>query len=517
MKNINNNDELKSLPIRLPHKSETTPLHFLTTVKQSSDNRILISVSATDTSDNSFFAHHQRTIMDLGHWQQIAQLLENRTECEYIEKHTNRPESLAHDSTVFDAALRETLAGRGRINYVWAESTEKIAIQNYTRLCKYLVNYLPVDEFSEDVHRYIEQAFCDSVRQHGNSGGNQDTMENSAHTALRYGVVVYQVVREFWNDRHPEKALPEIDWQLQWSYHIANPEQFKELDDEIRKNFCLLLRQEAATSPALVKSAVLMMLSLRTAEAAAITMEQIDFAEDYCIISVLQQVQNAKVTKRLKTENGYRILPAPKWHTELLRKCFEELKRKNMDGFIPAEHVSDWVYRKLERCGCTKEMFSKASRDMSGKLDADSISAYILRRDFASLAKNTMGFSKDEIDFFLGHKTKFAKKNLIDYRLPENRQKLLAKLERYVFDPELTLNPAYHPIELSHGDDLALLPYRKIKLKLPDYATHHTLTIRASEPGDTVVVHFPAGTEIDQNSITVTSTPYDPTVSSPVV
>lgn len=517
MKNKNNNDELKSLPIRLSHDSETSPLRFHTTVKLAKDNQICIVASATDMSDGSIFGRHQRTIMDLNHWQQVAKSLETRIEYEFNAKHTNRSESLARDSTVFDAALQETLAGRGRINYVWAESTEKIAIQDYNRLCKYLVDYLPVDEFSVDVHKYVEQAFGERVRQHGNSSGNQDTMDNSAQTALRYGVEVYQVVREFWNEHHPENKLPEIDWQIRSNNRIPNAEQFKMLSSEIRQNFCALLKSHAKTQPALVKSAVLMMLGSRTAEAAAVTAQQITFYADHSIVSVIQQSKGTMAMKRLKTKNSYRILPAPKWHTELLRICFSALAQSSQNGLIPAEQLSAWVYDQLVQCGCTKDFLEQARKKMHGDLHADSISAYVLRRDFASLATTIMGFTKNETRYYLGHKQRYAKKNMVDYRLPENAQLLLDKLERYVYDKTLSMNPAFHPRKALHGEDFTLPEYCEVKIEQPDYATHHTITAVAREPGEPIVIHLPAGTKIDICDCTIISKKFDPTISKPVI
>ena len=113
--------------------------------------------------------------------------------------------------------------------------------------------------------------------------------------------------------------------------------------------------------------------------------------------------------------------------------------------FVPSSQISSAGRALLLASGCTVSYWEDMLDLMSGKLDLSQdgeklrdITAYALRRDFASRAANSCGVTERELDLALGHKIRCsAVEKRAFYGLP-SLSAFRQKLENYIFDPKHT-------------------------------------------------------------------------------
>lgn len=340
----------------------------------------------------------------------------------------------------------------GRLSPNMNEDTTKRAFHDFERVYKkHLKNYDESNPITEIDKQKIFNELVDEIRSSNRSKNNIATMEQTASQILFYANEVYQCLRNM------NPMLPEMNLSMGSRGKGIKNEQLKTLPDEVRQKLCHALEDSLTENPAFVKAAVCMMMGMRTSEAAAVISDDFTAFPDWCIIDVLYQIKKGERSAQLKTKNSYRRICGPKWHTEMLKDCFCELDMLGEGGTVSPSDVSAWVLKILQRCGCSEEYLTEAQKEMPREEReslVDSLAAYILRRDFASLAKNVFYMSEYQIDYLLGHVKNVKLSEVADLKQPENLRKMALQMERYAYSSEKTLNPAYQPILLSHGSDV---------------------------------------------------------------
>ena len=178
-----------------------------------------------------------------------------------------------------------------------------------------------------------------------------------------------------------------------------------------------------------------------------------------------------------------------------------------------AQNLSAWVLARLYECGLSEAFLADARKcfegdvyfDKDGKLMED-FSAYILRRDWASRARNICGYTSLEIDQQLGHKVTVPKSRRPNLKLTAEQEKLATKVERYVYSPNKTRNPEYSPIPLEVDVRKQIPTYRAVKYSNnSDTPMLVTLSFSALE-ADAVQLTVPCGAT---RKTVVTSRPDD--------
>ena len=136
----------------------------------------------------------------------------------------------------------------------------------------------------------------------------------------------------------------------------------------------------------------------------------------------------------------------------------------------------------------------------------EDFSAYILRRDWASRARNICGYTSLEIDQQLGHKVTVPKSRRPNLKLTAEQEKLATKVERYVYSPNKTRNPEHSPIPLEVDVRKQIPTYRAVKYSNnSDTPMLVTLSFSALE-ADAVQLTVPCGAT---RKTVVTSRPDD--------
>lgn len=330
-------------------------------------------------------------------------------------------------------------------------------------------NFLPSDLGG------IATALKSKKAQHSRSNGRQSDLEVSTYTDLAAADVIYQFIRA----AYPDLGLPELNLAPAPRRKIgARKEQEKSLPESVRQSLCRYVEAHWAQEPHLCYALTLMLCGgLRTAEAAGTRPQKIEHNATYAIVKVHAQEKGGKIDTILKRDSSYRGVIIGCWASSILRQCTDEIQKNDPDWrkdetapVCLAQNLSAWVLARLYECGLSEAFLADAHKcfagdvyfDKDGKLVED-FSAYILRRDWASRARNICGYTSLEIDQQLGHKVTVPKSRRPNLKLATEQEKLAVKAERYVYSPAETQNPEYAPISLKVGVRWGIPTYTNVK------------------------------------------------------
>ena len=153
----------------------------------------------------------------------------------------------------------------------------------------------------------------------------------------------------------------------------------------------------------------------------------------------------------------------------------------------------------MREAGCTDDYLRDAYADMESnpEYNADGkpirdIAAHICRRNRASIWRNYCGYTQQELDYCLGHKSakkKFEKEN----PLSEGTFKALAqKNAHYDMFPDLSISPKHRPIALMGEESNEIPPFDEVRIR--NTSDHHIIVkidALAMEAGETIVIDMP--------------------------
>lgn len=350
----------------------------------------------------------------------------------------------------------------------------------------------------ENAYDALAPKIAEKVKENGRSSGVDIVAMGTAKNTLSAAQTIYDACRLF------DPSLPVLKLAPVRKTRIQR-EQCKSLPRDVRRRLARELRANIKTEPLMVIGAVLMWdAGARTAEAAAVIPE-IDIVpvgkDGEMSLLILWQEKEGVRSAVLKTSNAYRCVPLSFWGIRMIEECLKCIDQKHYSNVelapIRAKNLSKWVANLLRECGLS-DVFVKAAQEdemrnpdigPDGKPIYD-VTAYILRRDRASRWRNVCGFSSAECDYLLGHEDKKAKKEKVDYTLSDEQSKLAKKLERYVYDPEISAHPGIRAISIEHGMDYDFIPFEGYKFKND---TGKTVVLKldslAVESAESIVVH----------------------------
>lgn len=330
----------------------------------------------------------------------------------------------------------------------------------------------------------------------GRSKKNMKSVQNTVNSELSAGEHIYSAMRTL------SPALPEIHLHSDQRIIQYQPEYAKSLPAAVRYHLIGLLTQEIERDPQFAFHAILMFVcGLRDAEACAALEKHIIFYSMYAMLCVESQIKDGAPSNILKTSNAYRLIVVPFWGMCMLHRCIVLIQEQGdcVQPYLNLDRFSGRLKHMIMKSGCKEEFFRAARVLMDtcpdiidGEICTD-INSYILRRDYASRAKNICGMTTDEIDALLGHKRQTGnKRGQVNYANNDEQVKTSRKLERFVFDPKMSLNPEFSPIKLEADKDLNLIPYNAYTFcNLSDQPLWIELSVRAKEPDEKITLIAP--------------------------
>ena len=399
-------------------------------------------------------------------------------EAKYYEVYGDGKLTKASVCAAFDGVRSDV--GQGlRLQPTWkAKSTNEMAISFFERntlllLMPYLLSDRPY--LAEDREK-LESEMNQICLRHG-SATDTIARENAAKH-LKNAEIILSHMRDR-DSRIPDLPLSSPEYRVR----ARREEQIKMLPIPVLLAFYRKVRALVPEMPKRVFFAVLVSYGLRPAEAAGTKPSDISWGTDHCAVMVAHQEVDGRITDHLKNTYSKRIVIISYWGMVLLRQCCDLIgDNYPADGtaMIMADECADWVKGLLIEAGATDTQLDDIGGDITeedmddssidpshpakGKADrTKKIGCYVLRRCFTTIMRVYMGLSLYETDRMLGHiphgsgKNKASKSGHPDLVSPETQHKIAAKMERYVFDKELTRNPKYDPYQTSGKESIALM------------------------------------------------------------
>ena len=409
------------------------------------------------------------------------------------------------------SAFRELLEGGDNISPSWNPKTRDEHMAYFRRNILPFLSALEAANLvmTETDLEALKESLIRQAAENKKSKQNMRSIQQTVNKSLAAAEKIYSRMCEI----HSE--LPEIHLHNGARITKFQPEQAKSLPPAIRYRMIRLLEDTVDDDPNFAFHAILMFaFGLRDGEACAVTKQQVIYHKTRVLVSVEQQVKDGEVTDILKTSNSYRVVVGPYWPRIMMQQCEDRLAAigEEISPYIDVSEFSSRLKVMLQRSGCEAGFFRAAQVLMDhypDKVD-DSINldvtSYILRRDYASRARNICGLSNDEIDALLGHKRMWGvKRSQVNTARTDDQAKIAEKLERFVYNPEISLNPEFAPISLFLDQDMTLIPFNAYVFRndsnLPLWVE---LCLTASEPDEEIALVTNTDAKVIDHSDTFT-------------
>ena len=411
----------------------------------------------------------------------------------------------------FEHVKDEVLNGNKRLHGRWkGDSTNKNAITFFERNVLSLILpyadpskslFLPEDRNQiEEELRFLAES---------RNGGDSANAAESAQKRLREADIIYNHMRGY------DGRLPELKFSSDEPYKRApKKEQLKHLSLSIMWQFFAKLAELVEKSPRFVFFCVFVIYGLRPAEAAARKPSEIAWCDKYCVVEVKSQERKGLIDPRLKNKYSKRPVVISYWGYCLLRRCCELIGEDyphDEQSMNISEECADRVKTLLLACGCSDELIVELGesidkddldtddeKDPTQTLRKEKVTCYILRRNFATIMRSQMGLSLFMTDRMLGHiptgnlRRKEAMLDHEDMNSPDTQKAIAAMMERFIFDPDVSLNPSCTPYALHDQMSLDIIEFSRYEF-VND--TNHVLSVRcnmeAAETGEQIIMEMP--------------------------
>ena len=370
--------------------------------------------------------------------------------------------------------------------------------------------------FLEYDRQKIENTLIEKVM--GRNGGRADAAKVDAQNHLVDWELILKRMREI-DPRIPEFKLVPAERAIR----VPPKEQVKHLPRPLLMKLYAKLKTLVATYPKMVFFAVLVIIGFRPAEAAACKPCNIRWHNTYCTLLVTHQEINGFLTDKLKNEYSRRVVIIPYWGMVLLKLCCEAIGEDyphNDSAMHRSKDCALWVKKLLIEIGIEEEYINEVGLIIpDADLDDDAIltpgstaetleirsykiACYVLRRVFATTMRTVMGLSQYETDRLLGHipldvnGKRVSIVREIDLNTESEQAKIAQKMERFIFDEELSLNPSCTPYSIHEESTLNLIEYSDYVFRNDsDMPMTLDLNLLAAECGERVEIEMPCGTE----------------------
>lgn len=405
-------------------------------------------------------------------------------------------------------------------NLKWSKSTSRKAITYFE------LNFLPELDRLLDENGTITQTDVDDILEllierasaKKKSTGQYVVVRKSVEQEVATALMIYNEVRI----NTPEYELPELHFRVTPQKSTPGNEQVKCLSDPIRiKLAALLLYRLLPVGPA-CGLALMLFGGLRTAEASAPCFKDITICGDFAICKVNSQIRGRIKDSLLKTDAAYRTVVLPFVFMEFYRQAVSHLKEHgysedaiqempfvtdgtSLNEYIHPNKLSEYIRKLLLLCGCTKEflegqrfLMERYPDRINDNLTNRDVSAYILRRDYATRLSTRCGVPMDTLDYLLGH---CQKENVgRDFESPDAQAEIATAMERFVFLSEFSKHPAYVPIVVSENNSIPPPePHSDIDLIFESKDSENFFfSLRTCESDGVIEIHFPKGTSVKE-------------------
>lgn len=426
--------------------------------------------------------------------------------------HSNAPPSdIVTDIQSALTQLEQDVASGMRLTPRWAApSTNQAALKYFSRnTVKILAPYLTGErEYLPSDCKDIELALAASVSRAPSD--DKTLTEGITPTSSSLSGPAMVLVKRRLDEANVilarlEELIPQLPhFRLECTFDgdgAVLPEQRKSLPHDVFRTFIKKLESHIETHPDLVFGAVHMVYGCRTGEAAARTPEDITLYDYFATSLITSQEIDGVRTPRLKTPQSRRPIIISYWGRTILNRCTTLLPpiTNSHAALVRKDDLGQFIKDLLIEAGAQEEDFEVAKKEMDSLSEhtdksLPEVTAYILRRHFASICRHIMGLPLAITDRLLGHPASGAVKDLKNV---EVQREIAAAMEHYVFDPAISLNPAFHPLVLTPDANFSLIPFGETAMcNSSDQEIEIEVCIESAEAAETVFLDTPAEAEI---------------------
>lgn len=407
--------------------------------------------------------------------------------------------------------LQQEVAGGMRLTPRWAaESTNAAALKYFTRntiniLKPYLTGereYLPSDcaDIELALTVSVSKTSPDNIIPTEGEPFDSSTLPGSTKILVKRRLDEANVIMARLEELIPQLPHFRLECTFEGEGAIL-PEQRKSLPHDVFRTFIKKLESRIDTHPDLVFCAVHMVYGCRTGEAAARIPEDVTLYDDFAVAKIISQEIDGLRTARLKTHYSRRTIVISYWGRTTLARCIALLPptTNSKAALVHKDDLGHFIKALLLEAGAQEEDFEVAKKEMDSLSEhtdksLPEVTAYILRRHFASVCRHIMGLPLAITDRLLGHPASGAVKDLKNV---EVQREIAMAMERYVFDPASSLNPACRPITLAANADIVLTPFSESIICNPtEQEIEIEISIASAEGAETVILDTPAEAEI---------------------
>ena len=387
----------------------------------------------------------------------------------------------------------------------WAQSTYDGTLSYLRDSIAPRMDSIGEDLCDEDLKKIADDLIaraCKSGR--GKPGADGRAAEKDAAAARQQVIAkldrckrLYELART----QYPQSGLPDVQFPFFERIKVSKAEQPKELPADTRVVFANMLWRLANQGDARAYNAALMLyVGLRTGEAAAPKIGEITLTADhkYGSYFVAGKIRGGIYEPYPKTQAGYRTIILGSEMVQFVRLRIQQLLEIGYTtqeieamplGTKNDSDLSAYVKRLLLLAGCNSQIITESTAEAM-QTDSTDVSAYILRRDFATRMANCCGMPMDMLDKLLGHARRDNARR--DYTTPTQQQRTAAIIDRCVLIPQLSQSPAAQPMNISNNTSLVLDENIQHQF-IAETDCVINLDIQALEPGQDLVITAPRG------------------------
>lgn len=438
------------------------------------------------------YSRKQKTAKSKAEIEYRIQQLVNQFEEELKPKPTYKRNKESSFSGYVDSRISSAfnlLEDSGVLEDEWAKSTIDKYISKFKKFIMPAIS--PPETFDELKRTELEEKIEQSIKKNAKKGKKTNARKDT-QVYLNAGETIYGFMQEI------DPSLPDVQLKSS-SYRLAalRREMPKHIPISVQIKFEEAVMDLIDVDPILARAiAVFHSGGLRNSEAASIIGRDLIFNTDYTIIDVSTQEIKGKRDSNLKTPASYRKVVLDVWGEFVVKKTTEIIGKNENVEFAPitSERISKKIKELLLQCGISEEYIKIATLDMEQYPDYDDdgrpvtdVTAYILRRNRASIWANYCGLSTEAIDYMLGHKRYNNKDMGFDEKDPSSFAAIAEKIKFTNFHESFKRNneavlcvETFNETHLPSNPTIRILndSNKKIKLKV---------WFQTKEPGDAIV------------------------------
>lgn len=406
-----------------------------------------------------------------------------------------------------------------------AESTRKQGLAYFSSTMLPLLDAIGLEIDAIDRNKILE-AMQRAAEKNGNFIGNPLATAGKVAQHVKDFNTLYPRLCNL----RPQYGLPEVVLHVPGQTKNVQVEQCKALPEEIRIQLAAILLRLIPNGLAL--GGILMLTAMtRTAEACAPTFGDIVFLDTFAVFGVLWQSDGKVRIPDLKTASSYRVIILPRFAADAFRMRMSWLRDQGFSDedilkmpvvsapndpthMASPNDLSSFLRKLFSLLGFTSSYWDAVDSMMrlepdlnEDKTPLQDPTAYVLRRNGCTMCCNACGMDPDLVDALMGHALSRRCTTAWDryIRRPDNWPDIAEQMEKVIYHPDHSANPAFCPISI-HSDMDVFSPKsgnpRYQFVAKSDRAIDVEIQVDTMEAGDSITL-FSTAKEIKASSETL--------------